>query len=34
MVKLREIVLMPTVATTDERQKLEGYLAHKWGITA
>jgi hypothetical protein len=29
-----EIVFLSFAATTDVRQKLEGYLAHKWGLTA
>lgn len=32
--KIAEIVLLPSVADTTTRQKLEGYLAHKWGLTA
>ena len=31
---IAEIVLMPTAATLSERQTVEGYLAHKWGMTA
>lgn len=29
-----EIVLVSSVITITNRQKLEGYLAHKWGLTA
>lgn len=32
--KIAEIVLLPLVADATTRQKLEGYLAHKWGLTA
>jgi hypothetical protein len=32
--KIAEIVLLPLVADTTTRQKLEGYLAWKWGLTA
>jgi len=32
--KISEIVLVPSVATLDLRQRIEGYLAHKWGLTA
>jgi hypothetical protein len=32
--KIAEIVLLPLVADTTTRQKTEGYLAHKWGLTA
>jgi len=31
--KIAEVIILPTVATTEERQKIEGYLANKWGIT-
>jgi hypothetical protein len=31
---MAEFIIMPTSATTDERQRLEGYLAHKWGLTS
>lgn len=30
--QIGEVVLMDTLATTDERQKIEGYLAWKWGL--
>jgi hypothetical protein len=30
---LHEMLVLPSV-TTDERQKLEGYLAHKWNLTS
>ena len=29
-----EIIINSTAISTDTRQKLEGYLAHKWGLTA
>ena len=29
-----EIIVLHSVPSTDTRQKLEGYLAHKWGLTA
>ena len=32
--QLSEIVLTHSTMTNDDRQKLEGYLAHKWGLTA
>lgn len=32
--KLSEIVLTHSTMTTEDRQKLEGYLAHKWGLEA
>ena len=31
---IAEIVVTNTVLSTENRQKLEGYLAHKWGLTA
>jgi hypothetical protein len=31
---IAEVVLLPAAATETQRQKLEGYLAHKWGLTA
>lgn len=30
---LSEMVILPTFASTDVRQRVEGYLAHKWGLT-
>ena len=30
--KIGEIILLNSLSTSDERQILEGYLAHKWGI--
>jgi hypothetical protein len=30
---LHEILIFNTSLTTDRRQKMEGYLAHKWGLT-
>jgi hypothetical protein len=29
-----EFIVLTSVASTEIRQKLEGYLAHKWGLTA
>jgi hypothetical protein len=29
---IAEIIVLPTASTTEDRQKLEGYLAHKWGL--
>ncbi|MDB9781413.1 hypothetical protein OAB17_05765, partial [Flavobacteriaceae bacterium] len=29
-----EVVVLPTIPTDAEREKLEGYLAHKWGLEA
>ena len=31
---MAEIIATPTLLSTADRQKLEGYLAHKWGLTA
>jgi len=31
--RISEVVVMNRNATTTERQKIEGYLAHKWGLT-
>jgi hypothetical protein len=31
---LAEIIVLTSGSTLDNRQKLEGYLAHKWGLTA
>ena len=31
---ISECIAMQRNATTEERQKVEGYLAHKWGLTA
>ncbi len=31
---IAEIVLVSEVVSTNTRQKVEGYLAHKWGLTA
>jgi hypothetical protein len=30
---ISEIVIMDALATDSDRQKLEGYMAHKWGLT-
>lgn len=32
--KIAEIILLPSVINLSDRQKAEGYLAHKWGLTA
>ncbi len=32
--EFNEIIAVAGVLTTDDRQKLEGYLAHKWGLAA
>lgn len=32
--KIAEVILLPSVVSLSDRQKAEGYLAHKWGITA
>eukprot|EP00962_Isochrysis_galbana_P059108 scaffold32529_cov129-Isochrysis_galbana.AAC.1 len=29
-----EIVIVPSALNTSDRQKMEGYLAHKWGLEA
>jgi hypothetical protein len=31
---LGELIIMEGVPATDDRQRIEGYLAHKWGTTA
>ncbi len=31
---MAEVIFLGSVATTDTRQRVEGYLAHKWGLTA
>jgi hypothetical protein len=31
--EIRELLVFDTVISTSDRQKLEGYLAHKWGLT-
>jgi hypothetical protein len=33
-ITLAECIAVPVVTTSTVRQKLEGYLAHKWGLTA
>jgi len=33
-VDISELIVTPTTPSTSERQKIEGYLAHKWGLTA
>jgi len=32
--ELAEIIILSGLASTDTRQRIEGYLAHKWGLTA
>jgi len=32
--EIAEIIFLGSVATIDTRQRIEGYLAHKWGLTA
>ena len=29
-----EVVLVPEIVSANNRQRMEGYLAHKWGLTA
>ena len=31
---LAELIITRTAPTTDERQRIEGYPAHKWGLAA
>jgi hypothetical protein len=31
---MNEVVIVPSVLSDEDRQKLEGYLAHKWGMQA
>ena len=31
---IAEIVVIQSVPSTNLRQQIEGYLAHKWGLTA
>jgi len=31
-VDIGELLIVQYALTTDERQKVEGYLAHKWGL--
>jgi hypothetical protein len=31
---IAELIVLPTISSTDTRQRIEGYLAHKWGLTA
>lgn len=33
-IRIGEIVILQSTPTLDIRQKMEGYLAHKWGLTA
>lgn len=32
--KISEIIITPSVITAADRERVEGYLAHKWGLTA
>jgi hypothetical protein len=32
--KISELIIISSVAALDLRQRIEGYLAHKWGLTA
>ena len=32
--KICEVLVLGTTVSTEDRQKVEGYLAHKWGLTA
>jgi hypothetical protein len=34
IISIAERVMVSSVITTESRQKIEGYLAHKWGLTA
>lgn len=31
---ISEVIIAASIASTDTRQRVEGYLAHKWGLTA
>jgi hypothetical protein len=31
---IAELIVLPTISSTDTRQRIEGYLAWKWGLTA
>lgn len=33
-IKFAEVIVSSTLLSTDNRQRMEGYLAHKWGLTA
>ena len=33
-IKFAEVIVSSTLLSTDNRQRIEGYLAHKWGLTA
>ena len=33
-IKFSEVIVLSSIATTTTRQRIEGYLAHKWGLTA
>ena len=33
-IKFSEIIVLSSIASTDTRQRIEGYLAHKWSLTA
>ena len=32
--KLAEVIVVPSILSQTDREKLEGYTAHKWGLTA
>jgi len=32
--QINEVIIVPSTLTPSDREKLEGYLAHKWGLTA
>jgi hypothetical protein len=33
-IKISEVIALNQIASTTNRQRIEGYLAHKWGLTA
>jgi hypothetical protein len=33
-IELSEIIALPIIPTESEKEKMQGYLAHKWGLTA
>ena len=33
-IRLAELILLETTPDLDDRHRIEGYLAHKWGIAA
>jgi hypothetical protein len=32
--EMAEFIILPNAVSTDDREKIEGYLAHKWSLTA